>query len=178
MHQHVLASSNFLLPNWTFVVELIAFLLILLVLHRYIVPPVQKAMRERQEIIRQQMEDSDKAKELLQSAEDQFKSALTDARTEAERIKAEARAEALRIAADVRAEAEEQSDRIKARGEEHLARQRDIVERELRDKIGALAVELAGKIMEQRLTDDSQVRGTVDTFLADLEHSNAAVPSS
>lgn len=177
MRQHVLASSNFLLPNWTFVVELIVFLLILLVLHRYIVPPVQKAMRERQEIIRQQMADSDKSKELLQSAEDELKSALTDARAEADRIKSEARAEAQRIAAEVRAEAQEQSDRIMARGEESLARQRDLVQRELRDKIGALAVELAGKIMEQRLTEDTQVRGTIDTFLADLEQSNAAVPS-
>lgn len=177
MHEHVLAASNFLLPNWTFVAELIAFLLILFVLQRYIVPPVQKAMRERQKIIRQQMEDADATKEMLQSAQDQLKQTLTEARAEAERIRDEARKDAQRTAAEIRAAAEEQSERIIARGEEQLARQRDIVARELRDKIGTLAVELAGKIVDQRLADDTQVRGTVDTFLDDLDHSDAAVPT-
>jgi len=178
MHGDVLAANNFLLPNWTFVAELIAFLLILFVLHRYIVPPVQKAMRERQEIIRQQMEDADKTKELLKSAEDQMKQTLTEARAEAERIREEARKDAQQTAADIRAAAEEQSERILARGEEQLTRQRDLVARELRDKIGALAVELAGKIVDQRLSDDTQVRGTVDSFLDDLDQSDMAVPTS
>ncbi len=58
----VVASSNFLVPDATFIAELIAFLIILGVLGRYVLPPIQKAMRERQELIRKQVEDSEEAK--------------------------------------------------------------------------------------------------------------------
>ena len=44
MAQTVHAEGNFLIPNATFIAELVAFILILLVIWRYIVPPIQKAI--------------------------------------------------------------------------------------------------------------------------------------
>lgn len=169
MGKHVVASGNFLVPNATFIAEVIAFLLILAFIARYILPFVQKAMRERQEIIRQQIEDSEQAKVKLAEAEEQYKNALTEARTEAAKIREGARAEAQRVVEELRAQANEESSRIIARGEEQLNSQRSQVVRELRGEVGSLALELSEKIIGQRLADDAQVRATVDAFLADLE---------
>jgi F-type H+-transporting ATPase subunit b len=173
MGKQVVASSNFLVPNATFIAELIAFVLILWFIARYILPYVQKAMRERQEIIRKQMEDSEQAKVQLADAEDQYQRALAEARTEAAQIREGARAEAQRVVEELRAQAHEESSRIIARGEEQLQSQRSQVVRELRGEIGSLAVELSEKIIGQRLADDAQVRATVDTFIADLEQRDA-----
>ena len=173
MGKQVVASSNFLVPNATFIAEFIAFLLILAFIARYILPYVQKAMRERQEIIRKQMEDSEQAKVKLAEAEDQYQRALAEARTEAAQIREGARAEAQRVVEELRAQAHEESSRIIARGEEQLQSQRSQVMRELRGEIGSLAVELSEKIIGQRLADDAQVRATVDTFIADLEQRDA-----
>ena len=173
MGKQVVASSNFLVPNATFIAELIAFVLILWFIARYILPYVQKAMRERQEIIRKQMEDSEQAKVQLAAAEEQYQSALAEARTEAAQIREGARAEAQRVVEELRAQAHEESSRIIARGEEQLQSQRIQVVRELRGEIGSLAVELSEKIIGQRLADDAQVRATVDSFLADLEQRDA-----
>jgi F-type H+-transporting ATPase subunit b len=173
MGKQVVASSNFLVPNATFIAELIAFVLILWFIARYILPYVQKAMRERQEIIRKQMEDSEQAKVKLAAAEEQYQSALAEARTEAAQIREGARAEAQRVVEELRAQAHEESSRIIARGEEQLQSQRSQVVRELRGEIGSLAVELSEKIIGQRLADDAQVRATVDSFLADLEQRDA-----
>ncbi len=173
MGKQVVASSNFLVPNATFIAEFIAFLLILAFIARYILPYVQKAMRERQEIIRKQMEDSEQAKVKLAEAEDQYQRALAEARTEAAQIREGARAEAQRVVEELRAQAHEESSRIIARGEEQLQSQRSQVVRELRGEVGSLAVELSEKIIGQRLADDAQVRGTVDSFLADLEQRDA-----
>lgn len=169
MGKHVVASGNFLVPNATFIAEFIAFLLILAFIARYILPFVQNAMRERQEIIRQQMEDSERAKVKLAEAEEQYKGALSEARTEAAKIREGARAEAQRVVEELRAQAHEESSRIIARGEEQLQSQRSQVVRELRGEVGSLALELSEKIVGQRLADDAQVRATVDAFLADLE---------
>jgi len=173
MGKQVVASSNFLVPNATFIAEFIAFLLILAFIARYILPYVQKAMRERQEIIRKQMEDSEQAKVKLAAAEEQYQRALAEARTEAAQIREGARAEAQRVVEELRAHAHEESSRIIARGEEQLQSQRSQVVRELRGEIGSLAVELSEKIIGQRLADDAQVRATVDSFLADLEQRDA-----
>jgi F-type H+-transporting ATPase subunit b len=173
MGKQVVASSNFLVPNATFIAELIAFVLILWFIARYILPYVQKAMRERQEIIRKQMEDSEQAKVQLAAAEEQYQRALAEARTEAAQIREGARAEAQRVVEELRAQAHEESSRIIARGEEQLQSQRSQVVRELRGEIGSLAVELSEKIIGQRLADDAQVRATVDSFLADLEQRDA-----
>jgi len=169
MAQHVLASDNFLLPNATFIAELVAFLIILGVLGRYVLPPIQKAIRQRQEMIQQQVEDAEQAKEKLAEAQKAYQNALNEARTEAAQIRESARAEAQRTVEELRAQALEEQQRIIARGDEQLASQRTAIVRELRSEIGTLAVELAGKIVDQRLADEASVSATVDAFLAGLE---------
>lgn len=169
MAPHVVASDNFLLPNATFIAELVAFLIILGILGRYVLPPIQKAIRQRQEMIKQQVEDAEQAKEKLAEAEKKYQDALNEARTEAAQIRENARAEAQRTVEELRAQALEEQQRIIARGDEQLASQRTAIVRELRAEIGTLAVELAEKIVEQRLSDEASVSATVDAFLAGLE---------
>jgi F-type H+-transporting ATPase subunit b len=168
-HHTVLASSNFLVPNATFIAEFIAFLLILGIIARYILPRIQGPLRERQAIIAKQMEDSDEAKKKLAEAERAYQNALNEARTEAAQIRENARAEAQRTVEELRTQAQEEQARIVARGEEQLASQRASIVRDLRAEIGTLAVELSEKIVSQRLSDEGQVSVTVDAFLAGLE---------
>ncbi|HEY8828406.1 MAG TPA: F0F1 ATP synthase subunit B [Jatrophihabitantaceae bacterium] len=168
MGKPILASGNFLVPNATFIAELIAFLLILAIIGRYILPPVQKVIRERQAMIAKQVEDSEQARKKLQEAEEQYKHALTEAREEAQQIREHARAEAQRTVEELREKAQQESARIVTRGEELLANQRGAVIRELRAEIGTLAVELSEKIVDQHLADDAQVTATVDAFIAAL----------
>lgn len=170
----VLASGNFLVPNATFIAELIAFVLILGIVAKYILPRLQGPLRERQELIRQQMQDADDAKTRLAEAEKKYQEALNEARTEAAQIRENARAEAQRTIEELHQKAQEDAARIVQRGEEQLASQRASIVRELRGEIGTLAVELSEKIVDQRLADDAQVSATVDAFLAGLESHDKA----
>jgi F-type H+-transporting ATPase subunit b len=174
MAQHAeLAANNFLVPNATFIAELIAFVIILGIIGRYILPRIQGPLGERQKMITQQVQDAEEAKTKLAEAQQAYQEALTEARAEAARIREGARAEAQRAVEDLRTQAQEESARIVARGEEQLVNQRGAIVRELRGEIGALAVELSEKIVSQRLSDDAQVQATVDAFLADLENRDA-----
>ena len=172
------APNNILLPNATFIAEVVAFLLILGIVWRYVLPPVQKVMRQRQEMIDQQAKDADQAREKLVEAEAAFKNALTEARVEAAQIRENARAEAQRTVEELRTQAHEESARIIARGEEQLERQRAAIVRELRAEIGTLAVELSEKIVDQRLASDADVRSTIDSFIAGLDAADTAQVAS
>jgi len=165
----VLAEGNFLVPNATFIAEVVAFLIILYVLYRYIVPPVQKAMRERQELVRSQIEESRQAREQLEKADAEYQRALTEARAEAAKIRDTARADADRLREELRAQAQEEAERIRQRSAEQLATQRQQVVRELRAEIGNLAVTLAGRIVGESVEDEARRRRTVDRFLAELD---------
>jgi F-type H+-transporting ATPase subunit b len=163
------SGGNFLVPNATFIAELVAFAIILFVLYRYVVPPVQKAMRERQDLVRAQIEESRQAREQLERAETDYQRALAEARSEAAKIRDSARADADRLRDQLRTQAEEEAQRIRERSEEQLATQRQQVVNELRAEIGRLAVTLAGRVVGEALEDDSRRQRTVDRFLADLE---------
>ena len=174
MAKHVEEASNFLVPNATFIAEFVAFLIILWFIARYIYPFVKKAMDQRQAMLEQQVKDAEEAKHQLAQAQESYQNALTEARAEAAQIRENARAEAQRTIEELRTQAQEEAARIVARGDEQLATQRAAVVRELRAEIGTLAVDLAEKIVNQRLADDASVSATVDAFLAGLEASDSA----
>ena len=51
-------TSNFLVPNGTFFVVLIIFLIVLGVIGKWVVPPVSKVLRERDAMVKHTVEDT------------------------------------------------------------------------------------------------------------------------
>ena len=153
--------------------EFIAFLVVLFVIWRYVVPPVRKIMTDQQETVAKQVEDAEKAGKRLADAEKQYSDALTEARTEAAKIRDTARADGQRIVEEMRAQAEREIERIRQRGEEDLANQRQQVIRELRTRIGQQSAESAGELVAAHLSKDAKRKATVDRFLDELEAMSA-----
>src|SRR5690348_1335208 len=169
MHTHTLAAGNFLVPNGTLIAELIAFLIVLGVLWRYVVPPVSKAMSDRQAMIKAQLDEGKQASERLKQAEADYRQAMEEARTTAATIRDQARADAAAIREEMLQEAVQERDRVLESGRAQLAHERDALVRELRASVGDLAVELAGRILGESLADEARRHGTVDRFLAELQ---------
>ena len=63
---------------------------------------------------------------------------------------------------------------IIAAGRDQLAAQRESIVRQLRAEVGTLAVDLAGRIVGESLTDTARQGRMVDRFLADLEAQGTA----
>jgi F-type H+-transporting ATPase subunit b len=162
-------NTNFLVPNATIFVELLLFLIILFIFSRFIVPPLTKAMREREEMNRKQAEDREEAHRRLQEAEERYQAALADARKEASAIRDEARADAQRIRDEMRAQTDQEVARIREDGERQLAEQRQQVLDELKGDIGGLSTQLAGRILGTPMGQDGPQRETVERFLAELD---------
>ena len=60
-------DSNFLVPNATFIAEVVAFGLLLFALSKYVLPPLKKAMTQRQDFIDRQIKDSQEARERVEA---------------------------------------------------------------------------------------------------------------
>jgi F-type H+-transporting ATPase subunit b len=160
-----------------YIAEVVAFIVVIVVIWWKVVPPLRGAMRKQQDAISKQVEDAKAASEQLALAEQKYRDALADARTEAAKIRDAARADAQRIVVEMREQADREVERIRQRGEEDLVAQRRQVIRELRGRIGELAVDLAGELVNEHLSSRPHRSETVDRLLDELEAMAATEPT-
>jgi F-type H+-transporting ATPase subunit b len=162
-------TSNFLVPNGTFFIELAAFLLLFYLLTRFVIPPINGAMERRQEAIRTEFAELDEAKAEAKGAEEEFKAQIAEARKEAARIREEAREQGSAIIAEAREQATVEQARVVEHAQAQIAAERQQALTSLRSEVGTLATSLAGRIVGEALEDDERSTRVVDRFLADLE---------
>ncbi len=96
----MIATSVFLLPNGTFFIELVTVVVILLLMTKYILPPLNKALESRQEKIRESLAAADAAKAEAAAAGDERAQLLTAARDQAREIVAAAQATSDQVRAE------------------------------------------------------------------------------
>jgi F-type H+-transporting ATPase subunit b len=162
-------ESNFLVPNATFFVELAAFLVLLFLLGKFIIPPINRAMTARQDAIREQFAELDEAKSEASAAEEEFKAQIADARHEAARIREEAREQGAAIIAEMREQAQTEAARIVEHAHTQIEADRKSAAASLRGEVGTLATTLAGRIVGESLDDEARQSRVVDRFLTELE---------
>ncbi|WP_433726818.1 F0F1 ATP synthase subunit B [Nocardia sp. CA-129566] len=143
----VVAEGNFLIPNGTFFVELLIFLIVLGVMWLFVVPPIRKVLAEREERVAETAVDNKQAKALFADAEAKYQAAVAQARSEAVAIRNQARAEGRVILEQLRSEAQEEADRIVAESATELRAQADQVAAELRETVEPLAETLADRVL-------------------------------
>jgi F-type H+-transporting ATPase subunit b len=165
-------APNFLLPNATFLVELGIFALLVFVLAKWVIPPINKAMTDRQAAIKAQFDEAAKLKADAQAADEAHKAALAEARHEATKIREEAREQGVQIIAQHREQAQVEADRVTANAHAQIEVERAQTLAQLKSEVGTIATTLAGRIVGESLDDDERQKRTVDRFIADLESSN------
>jgi F-type H+-transporting ATPase subunit b len=170
-------AHNPLIPPWgEIIVGLIAFAIVYFVFAKFVAPRFEQVFRARREAIEGGMERAEAMQAEAKAALEQYRAQLAEARSEAAQIRDQARAEGQQILEELRTQAQAESARIVARGEEQLATARQQVVNELRGQIGALAVDLAGRVVGESLAEDVRRRGTVDRFLDELDSMAAGSP--
>ncbi|MFJ4649849.1 F0F1 ATP synthase subunit B [Nocardia sp. NPDC088792] len=156
------AAGNFLIPNGTFFVELLIFLIVLGVIWFFVVPPVRKVLAEREARVNETTATAKEAAEIFGEAEARYESALAKARAEAAEIRNEARTEGRAILDEMRGQAQQEVDGIVAESTAQLRAESDQVAAALRESVEPLAQGLADKILgvdDRARTSAGQQRG-------------------
>lgn len=153
------------------VVGAIAFGLLFYVLRKFVVPMFEKAFEARTQAIQGGIERAEKAQAEAQRALNQYTEQLSKAQSEAQTLREEARIQGAAIIEDLRAKAQEEAARITANAHASIEAERQQAITSLRNEVGALAVELASKIVGEALDDQARQSRIVDRFLEDLEKS-------
>ncbi|CAB4643039.1 unannotated protein [freshwater metagenome] len=149
----------------------IAFLLLFLVMRSKVVPMFEKAYAERTAAIEGGIAKAEVAQAEAKVALEEYTKQLATAQDQASTLREEARAAGAAIIEEMRAKAQEDAARITAAAHASIEAERAQAVISLRNEVGALAVELASKIVGEALDDQARQSRVVDRFLDDLEKS-------
>jgi len=148
-------AGIFLLPNGTFFIELAVSIVLILLIYKYVLPPINKAMQERQEKIRESLEAADRAKADAAAADDERRAALEEARHQAREIIATANRTAEQVRAEAQARGQSEYERILANAdiEVGLARQRAVEEAAAR--MGEIVMDVVERIIGREVSHEA-----------------------
>jgi F-type H+-transporting ATPase subunit b len=151
------------------IIGTVAFLIVFAVLYKVLFPRIQQTLQERTEQIEGGLQRADETQKEAQRTLDEYRAQLAEARHEASRLRQDAQEQGAQILAELREQGEAERQRLVAAAHEQIEADRAQALQALRAEVGALAVELASRVVGESLDEEARQRRVVDRFLAELE---------
>jgi F-type H+-transporting ATPase subunit b len=163
-------SQNPLVPSLTeLIIGAVSFFIVFGLLGKVLLPRIQKALRERTDQIEGGLERAEEAQAEAARVLEQYRQQLAEARHEAARLREDAREQGAQIIAEMRTEAQAEARRLAEAANAQIEAERMQALTSLRAEVGALATDLASRIVGESLQDEARQSRVVDRFLDDLE---------
>lgn len=155
-------------PPYEIFYSVIVFLVIWAVMGKYL-PKIYGILDQRQEEIEAGLSAADIAQEEAAIAARERRDLLREANEKARETREHAEQDGTRIIADARDKAVAEATRVSENAAKQLAAERHAAELSLQREIGALATELAEKIIGEQLKNRELSARVIDRFMDDLE---------
>lgn len=167
----MVADAGLLEINVTFVVEVIAFVALLLALQRWAYPRIMAAAEARQNQIARALEEAERSRQEAAAAREDITRQLEESRAQAREIIAQAHkaavAETEELVRKGRREAEAQIERARS----EITTERDKAIQEIRAQVGTLVVLAASKVLGEAVDRKAHAR-LIDESLAQVDAVN------
>jgi F-type H+-transporting ATPase subunit b len=151
----------------------LAFVVLLLVMWKYALPPVRNMMKQREDRIRDDLERAEQARTEAEGELANYRRQVADARNEAARIIEEARQSADEVKRQIQSQAEADAGEIRARAQEDIRLATDRAQADLQGRVAELSIELAEKIVERNLDRDTQL-ALVESYIGQVGNGNGS----
>lgn len=148
-----MTGSLFLLPNFTFVLELVVFLLVLAFMAGYVLPPVRRAVREREDKIRGAVEAAERARAEAERLARERRAVLGAARSKARGIVEEANQAAEESREEGRRRGQEEFERLVAAAQGEIDAARTSARDDVMADLGTLVLHAAERVIGTALGD-------------------------
>ena len=145
--------------NWPlFISQVISFLIVAFLLHRFAYKPILKVLEARRQEIAQSLANAEQIKKQLAEAEVSRQKTLADANTQANKLIEEARAVAAKVQEQETQRAIATAEQIIAKAREAAALDHQRMLQELRKEVGQLVVRTTAQVAGKVLTIEDQKR--------------------
>ena len=159
-----------LIPDLTeLIIGFITFGIIFVALWKVLVPRISRTLAERTDAIEGGLQRAEETQAEAKRTLEAYRKQLAEARHEASRLRQEAQQQGAQIIAEMREQASAEARRLTEAARTQIDADRQQALQSLRAEVGALAVDLASRVVGESLTDEARQRRTVERFLTELD---------
>lgn len=160
-------------PVYDIIWSAVVFAVILFFFWKFVIPKLTVILDERSAAIEGGIAKAENAQAEAAAQLEKYNALLAEARTEAGQIREQARLDGISILNELKEQASSEAARITANASTQIEAERQAALLSLRSEVGVLALDLASSVIGAQLSDDKKAAALVDSFLADLETSEA-----
>lgn len=155
------------LVPWTFVATICNLFLQIYLIKRFLFKPVNAMLEKRKAMADAQIQDAIKAKDEAQAMKAEYEQNMADAKNKANEILTTAQKTAAIQSEEILKEAAQQVAAIKAKAEKDIAQEKRKAVNEIKDEIGGMAMDIAGKVIEREISEEDHKK-LIDEFISNV----------
>lgn len=148
---------------------LVSFLIVLFILKKFAWPAVLKALKERELSIEHALKSAEKAKEDIIKLQEDNEVFVSKAKKDRDDIMKEAKEIKEKIITEAKTQATHEASKVIETAKADIESEKTAALNELRAQITNLSVEIAEKILKQKLTDENIQKDLIDKYLKDIK---------
>lgn len=152
---------------WTALFTFCNMMITFAVLKKFLFKPVKKMIDDRQAEIDIMYADADAAKQKAAELEQEYQQHLQSIRDERDTLLREATARAQKREEEIVGEARAEAATLRAAAEADIAQERKKAVNDLKNEIGGIAVDIAGKVVEREINETDH-KALIDEFIRNV----------
>ena len=158
----------FVVPNLTLLIQDLAFIILMVLLVRYLYRPISQVLEARTRRIQEGLRAAEEAKRDREAAEKEYQLKMGEARREGQALLDRIAKQGEDLRKELEAKAREQAEGLIARARAEIQQEREKAVQDLREQVADLAVMAAGRIIGESL-DAKKHRELIERAIEEAE---------
>ena len=142
------------LVPWNFIAQILNLFLQMFLIKKFLFKPIREVLEKRKAKADAEISDATKAKEEALAMKAEYEQNMLEARDKANAILADATKTASAKSDEILKEASANAIAIKAKAEKDIEQEKRKAVNELKEEIGGMAMEIAGKVIEREINEE------------------------
>lgn len=145
-----------------FIGQIVNFLVFAIVIHKFVLKPILANLQKRTEIIERSVADAKEAQQRFEQIKEEQSEMIKEARKEASTLMADAQERAKAARTQVLEETRVTAKKMVEDAKIEIAQEREVMYKELKSEVATLALQVALKVMGEKMTDKKDEKMTAD----------------
>lgn len=152
---------------WNFIATICNLFIQVYLIKRFLFKPINEMLAKRKAKADAEIQDAVKAKEEAQAMKADYEKSMQDAKAKANEIVMTAQKTAAIQSEEMLKEATAQASAMKEKAEKDIAQEKRKAVNEVKEEIGGIAMEIAGKVIEREINEEDHAK-LIDEFIANV----------
>ncbi len=148
---------------------LLMFIILLIILKKFAWKPILNALRNREESIEESLRTADRVKKEMEKLQADNEKIMAEARKERDRMMKETKKTSEEFLNEAKNKASEESKKIIQSARVQIENEKDAAIADIRIQVAELSVDIAEKILQEKLKDDKAQQELMEKLLKDVK---------